>query len=56
MRLIDGAASRQMDKDAMEIYGLDTLVLMENAGLRSADYAASLIGCKTKNSRVVIGE
>lgn len=54
MRLIDGAASRQMDKDAMEIYGLDTLVLMENAGLRSADYAAELLKGQSKHARVSV--
>lgn len=38
MRLINGADSRAMDKRAWEEYGLSDLVLMENAGLRSADF------------------
>lgn len=41
MRLINGEDSRNMDREAMETFGLDTLVLMENAGLRGADYAAT---------------
>lgn len=54
MRLIDGKTSAQMDQDAMESYGLDTLVLMENAGLRSADYAASLLQGAPKNMRISV--
>ena len=54
MRLIDGEASRQMDKEAMETYGLDTLVLMENAGLRSADYAADLLCDQPKDVRISV--
>lgn len=54
MRLINGEASRRMDKEAMETYGLDTLVLMENAGLRSADYAASLLNEQPENARVSV--
>lgn len=42
MRLINGEASRKMDKEAEENFGLSTLVLMENAGLRCADYVESL--------------
>ena len=54
MRLINGEASREMDKEAMEVYGLDTLVLMENAGLRSADYVASLLGDSSGNARISV--
>lgn len=54
MRLIDGEASRKMDKEAMEVFGLDTLVLMENAGLRSADYAASLLKDSSGDARISV--
>ena len=54
MRLINGEASREMDKEAMEVYGLDTLVLMENAGLRSADYVDSLLGDSSGNARISV--
>lgn len=54
MRLIDGAASREMDREAMEEYGLDTLVLMENAGLRSADFAAELLSEAGNNAKVAV--
>ena len=54
MRLIDGEASRKMDKEAMEVFGLDTLVLMENAGLRSADYAASLLENRLGDARISV--
>lgn len=54
MRLIDGAASREMDREAMETYGLDTLVLMENAGLRSADFAAELLAKAKEGAKVAV--
>lgn len=54
MRLIDGEASRKMDKEAMDVYGLDTLVLMENAGLRSADTVVSLCGNQVKHTRISV--
>ena len=43
MRLINGAESREMDRLAMEEYHLDTMVLMENAGLRAADFCADIL-------------
>ncbi len=54
MRIIDGAASREMDREAMAVYGLDTLVLMENAGLRSADFAAELLSEAGKHAKVAV--
>ena len=54
MRLINGEESREMDRDAMEKYGLDTLVLMENAGLRSADLAASFFHGETEKIRIAV--
>ncbi|HMM05704.1 MAG TPA: NAD(P)H-hydrate dehydratase [Clostridiales bacterium] len=54
MRLIDGAASREMDREALTVYGLDTLVLMENAGLRSADFAAELLAEVGKQAKVAV--
>lgn len=44
MRIIDAATAREIDRLAAEEYHLDTLVLMENAGLRSADFIAEKIG------------
>ncbi|MEG1496936.1 MAG: NAD(P)H-hydrate dehydratase [Clostridiales bacterium] len=38
MRLINGDESRLLDKNALEQYGLNSLVLMENAGIRAADF------------------
>ncbi|MEE0777379.1 MAG: NAD(P)H-hydrate dehydratase [Bacillota bacterium] len=58
MRLIDGECSRSMDREAMEQYGLDTLVLMENAGLRAADLIAKQFPQSHKKIKisVVIGK
>lgn len=58
MRLINGEISRKMDREAMEIYGLDTLVLMENAGLRMADIVSDLLADQRKAARisVVVGK
>ncbi len=54
MRLINGEASREMDREAMEKYGLDTMVLMENAGLRGADLASSFFGGDRQKIRVAV--
>lgn len=54
MRLINGETSRKMDQEAMEIYGLDTFVLMENAGLRMADIVADLLSGQKKTARISV--
>jgi NAD(P)H-hydrate epimerase len=54
MRIIDGAASREMDREAIEKYGIDTLVLMENAGLRSADFAAEQLTDAGNGAKVTV--
>lgn len=56
MRLINGETSRKMDKEAAERYGLDTLVLMENAGLRAADCCAELLADTKARVSVVCGK
>ena len=46
-----------MDREAQEKYGLSTVVLMENAGLRSADLAAELLnGDTAAKISVIVGK
>lgn len=54
MRLINGADSREMDKQALEVYGLSSLVLMENAGLRSADFIKELFPLSQGGVKVTV--
>lgn len=54
MRFIDGECSRNLDREAMEKYGLDTLVLMENAGLRGADLIAEKFPLEYKKVKIAI--
>ena len=54
MRFIDGECSRNMDREAMEKYGLDTLVLMENAGLRGADLIEEKFPLEYKKVKIAI--
>lgn len=54
MRVINGAASREMDKRALEEYGLHSLVLMENAGLRVADFVKEKFPLHSGQGKIVV--
>lgn len=54
MRLINGEDAKKMDSAALEQYGLSTLVLMENAGLRSADFVLREIPLKKGETKITV--
>lgn len=54
MKIIDAEGSREIDRIAAEEYHLNTLVLMENAGLRSADLIAEKINPNHGKSRITV--
>ena len=53
MRLIDAATAKAIDERAAGEFGLDTTILMENAGLRSADYIEELLPPE-ENTRIAV--
>lgn len=54
MRVINGVDSREMDKRALEEYGLHSLVLMENAGLRAADFVKDKFPLHSSQGKIVV--
>ncbi len=54
MKLATAEDMRLIDKEALEVYGLPELVLMENAGHRVAEAVAELLGGAEERSVVVL--
>jgi hydroxyethylthiazole kinase-like uncharacterized protein yjeF len=54
MNSLSAAHMRALDKKASEEYGIPSIVLMENAGLRAADVIASLWKSEPSKCRVVV--
>jgi len=56
LKLVDAATIRSIDEDAIKIYGMDDLVLMENAGRGTAEIILRELSDKTSNIAVISGK
>ncbi len=56
MKLVNSDLMREEDKNATEIYGIPSIILMENAGLRSADIIHKKYDVSGKKVIIVCGK